>query len=463
LRGLDRDGTGEEQGFELPTLVVGDDGAIAIFGRGSHRYYRQDLSADGWSARVPLDDGAWGCRGRRVAVVRAGDGLVTARRDKRGLVVSDDVQPSGGPPALVPAEVSLETRPHRDVPRRPRGSDPARAYGMRTLFGDIHQHSAHSDGCGTAHEPYLRARWVYGDDFAALSDHESFLGKRIGPGEWSLLCAVADQHDEPGAFAALRAYEWTGRMHPGPGHKVVYPRSAGHRIVSRDDEPTGEGLIARLRQDGSIAVPHHVGWTGADEAAHDETVQPVWEICSCHGCYLSAGHVLGQRGVLVDQMIESVLGRGRRFGFIACSDGHGLLFHHGVGRKRDPFRCGLTAVQATELSRAGVLDAIDARRTYATSGVPIFLDVRADGSAPMGSVIEGGTGPVPIAITAASAVPISEIALVGPGGILARAEPGACEARLETSTEAPWSYARVVQEDGEMAWSSPIFVSRRPA
>jgi hypothetical protein len=461
LRDLDRDAAGEEQGFEFPTLVAGEDGAITLLGRGSHRYFRQDLSSRGCSPRLPLagDEGSWGCRGRRVAALRWGAAILTARRDQRGIVLAAMPAPTGGRIALVEARAHVVARAHRDVPSRPRSPDPARAFGLTTLFGDIHQHSAHSDGCGAAAEPYLRARDVYGDDFAALSDHESFLGKRIGPGEWALLRAVADRFDEPGRFVALHAYEWTGRMHPGPGHKVVYPASPRHRIVSRDVEPTGAGLLAALREEGAIAVPHHVGWTGADEASHDETLQPVWEICSCHGCYLSEGHVLGQRGALVDQMIESVLRRGRRFGFIACSDGHGLLRHHGVGRKRDPFRCGLTAVLARERSREGVLEAIRARRCYATSGVPIFLDVRAEGEHPMGAVIEAPRASMRVRAGAASR--LTELALIGPDGVLARVEPEAPEGALEANVEAPWSYVRVVTEDGEMAWSSPIFLSAR--
>jgi hypothetical protein len=455
MRDRDRDRTGEEQGFELPSVLVTNAGAVVLLGRGSHRFYRQDLDAHGFSERAPLDDGSWGCRGRRVAAVIREDGtILTARRDKRGIVLAALAAAEGTAPSLRAAEVEPPSRPHRGVPPRPRGPDPAARYGLRTLFGDIHQHSAHSDGCGTAHEPFLRARYVYGDDFCALSDHESFLGKRIGPGEWRYLRAVADAHDDPGTFAALHAYEWTGRMHPGPGHKVVYPLTGEHEIVSRDVEAAGEGLLARLRGE-AIAVPHHVGWTGADEAAHDEALQPVWEICSCHGCYLSAGHPLGQRGALVDQMIESVLRRGRRFGFIACSDGHGLLFHHGVGRKRDPFRCGLTAVQATDVSRAAILGAIRARRCYATSGVPIFLDLRADGS-PMGSVV-GGRGPVSFVIEASGSAPLRELALVGPEGTVQAMAPQATEGRLEVRADLPWAYARVIQEDGEMAWSSPVF------
>jgi hypothetical protein len=455
----DRDREGEEQGFEFPSLVAHDDGALTLFGRGSHAVYRQELGATGWSSRIPLGDGAWGCRGRRVAALGLDGGdVLTARRERAGIILSRIATTARGVPQTIPASVAPTSRPHRDVPRRPVGPDPAAAWGLTTLFGDIHQHSAHSDGCGTADEPYLRARHAYGDDFCALSDHESFLGKRVSPGEWSVLTAAAERHDEPGRFATLLAYEWTGKMFPGPGHKVVYVRDAATPIVSRDDEPTGEGLAARLRGTGAIAVPHHVGWTGADEAAHDPEIQPIWEICSCHGCYLHAGHALGQRGELRDQMIESVLARGRRFGFIACSDGHGLLHHHGVGRKRDPFRTGLTAVLATACTREAILDALRARRCYATSGVPIYLSVDAGGQ-PMGSELRVARGArVPVRVVAEAAEPIREIAIVGAHGDVARETNDTARAELVTDVGAGWVYARVVTASGEMAWSSPVFV-----
>ncbi|GAB5544905.1 MAG: hypothetical protein SangKO_046650 [Sandaracinaceae bacterium] len=455
----DRDREGEEQGWELPTLVVGDDGAVAIWGRGSHAFFRQDLTADGFSARAPIGSTGWGCRGRWVSALRDGARVITARREKAGVEIAFEALPAGGPPALEPAEVQLPERPHRDVPARPTGPDPAAKDGRRTLFGDIHQHSAHSDGCGTADEPYLRARYVYGDDFCALTDHESFIGKRIGEGEWAYLQEIANRHDEPGTFATLLAYEWTGRMYPGPGHKVVYLPPDGGPIVSRDDVPEGKELVARVKALGGFAVPHHVGWTGADEEAHDEEGQPVWEICSCHGCYLSADHPLGGRGDLRDQMVDAVMRRGKRFGFIACSDGHGLLYHHGVGRKRDPFRCGLTAVQAEDCTREAILSAIRERRCYATSGVPILLDLRAGpDEAPMGSALEVD-GPVDVRAEVRCATELESLSLEGPDGPIATVSgQGRTHAVLEARVEPGWVYARAEQRDGEMAWSSPIFL-----
>lgn len=458
----DRDREGEEQGFELPTITIGPRGAIALHGRGSHRFWRQDLDASGWSPRVPIGgEEGWGCRGRRVATCTLADGtLLTARREKPGIVIERETVPGGDAPARIAIETArIESAPRRDAPRRPRGLDPATRWGRRTLFGDIHQHSAHSDGCGVADEPYLRARHGYGDDFCALTDHESFLGKRIGPGEWSYLESVAQRHDDPGHFATLVAYEWTGRRHPGPGHKVVYLPGPGRSIVSRDRVADGRALVEAVKEQGGFAVPHHVGWTGADEEAHDPIGQPVWEICSCHGCYLTSQHPLGARGDLRDQMVEDVLRRGKRFGFIACSDGHGLLWHHGVARKRDPFRTGLTAVQATECTRGAILAAIRERRCYATSGVPILLDVIADDALPMGSEIRSPR-PVAVVASALGTAEVASIAIVTAGGTIAEARGDGQEARVAASIEQGWAYVKVVQVDGEMAWSSPIFVDR---
>ncbi|RLB46846.1 MAG: hypothetical protein DRJ42_26760 [Deltaproteobacteria bacterium] len=454
-----RDREGEEQSFEFPSLVTSKDGAVALFGRGSHCFYRQDLNADGFSPRRALGDDGWGCRGRRVAVATMASGrVITARRERKGIEVEVLDGPAGGAPRLLPVDAafgrSVEVAAEAlALDGRP---DPAAAAGRMTLFGDIHQHSAHSDGIGTADEPYLRARHLYGDDFCALTDHESFLGKRIGPGEWRYLKQVAERHDDEGEFATLIAFEWTGRMHPGPGHKVVYLPDADGAVISRDDVPEGEGLVAAAAQAGAFAVPHHVGWTGADEGAHDPEHQPVWEICSCHGCYEYFAHELGQRGDLRDQMVDAVLRRGHRFGFIASSDGHGLLFHHGMARKRDPFRTGLTAVQATGRNRAAILDAMRSRRCYATSGVKILLDLEVGGQ-PMGGQLPR-VEEVAIRAFAHGTADLASIELVGPDGVVAVGRTDGATGELDARGAAPWLYLRVRQEDGEMAWSSPVFM-----
>jgi len=453
----DRDREGEQQSFEMPALVVGSDGALAIFGRGSHDFHRQDLNASGFSHRISLSDGQWGSRGRRIAARARADGrIVCARRDKPGIVIEVLDPVVGGAPSLRPVEIDANAANAANVVPEGRPThELAERWGLRTYFGDIQQHSAHSDGIGTADEAYLRARYRYDDDFVALTDHESFLGKRTGPGEWEFLQDVADRYDDPGHFATLLAYEWTGARYPGPGHKCVYVPKRGLPLLSRDVLPNGPLLVEALGPQGGLASPHHIGWTGCDEEAHDEVVTPVWEICSCHGCYEYADHPLGQRGDHRDQLVDVMLRKGHRFGFSASSDSHGLLWHHGEARKRDPYRTGLTAVQAESLDRASILDALASRRCYATSGVKIALDVAVNG-APMGSFLDTD-GPLDVEARCIGASDVERIDFVGPDGVLATFAATGREASARAVVDAPFVYVRVVQRDGEMAWASPVF------
>lgn len=455
MRERDRDLAGVEQSFEFPALALGKDGAVSIFGRGSHNFWRQDLTHEGFGPRIALSDGEWGSRGRHIAALALNEGVLVARRDRKGIQVDLLALPEGGAPQLQPAQVNLAAGATTQTTRAARTSDPARAYGCTTLFGDIQQHSAHSDGVGSADEVYLRARHRYGDDFVALTDHEAFLGKRTGPGEWAYLQRVAERYDAPGEFATLYAYEWTGKAYPGPGHKCVYYPAPGLPIISRDDVPEGKALVAAVQQLGGFASPHHIGWTGADEPGHDDEGQPLWEICSCHGCYEHEDHPLGQRGELKDQMADAMLKKGHRFGFTASSDSHGLLWHHGEARKRDPYRTGLTAVQAESVTREAIMQALVERRCYATSGAKILLDVRADGQ-PMGS--ELSVSEASFEVRAVGTARLLALELVGERGVLARVSPHAQEGTLSARVKSSFVYARVVQEDGEMAWSSPVFL-----
>jgi hypothetical protein len=151
-----------------------------------------------------------------------------------------------------------------------------------------------------------------------------------------------------------------------------------------------------------------------------------------------------------------MLQKGHRFGFTASSDSHGLLWHHGESRKRDPYRTGLTAVQARDVSRASVYEALVARRCYATSGAKIFVDMRADGQ-PMGSTLRAN-GRVAVEVEAASDVALCSIEFLGPDGVIACTPAHGTAAELAARVATPWVYARVTRCDGEMAWTSPVFV-----
>ncbi len=314
-------------------------------------------------------------------------------------------------------------------------------------------------------EAYGRAREVYGDDFVAVTDHESFLGKRIGPGEWRQIVAECDLHDAPGRFVTLHGYEWTGTRHPGPGHRCVYWPTGDHPLLGREhpSATTSAALIAEVERRGGLVFPHHVGWTGADASAHNPRVQTCWEVVSCHGAYEARGvGPIGQRDVSLDgHFLRDQLDNGLRFGFVGGSDGHGLLWHHGISRKRDAHRTGLTAILATELTRGALFDALKQRRCYATSGVPLVLEFMVD-EAPMGSEIRAGSE-VHVEASAMGLAPLARVEVIGARGFVQPLDYDGASFRaafdLQISRRQPrYLYLRVEQVDGEVAWSSPIWL-----
>jgi hypothetical protein len=449
---------GEDQGLEFPVLATTAGGGVTVLARSSHRWWRFDLGRDGWSEPDPLDAEGWGCRSRSVALAPLdGDRLLWARREKGGVLVSE-LPP---PPRAAPRSVPVSREPRYIQPARVR---PRLGGAYLLCFGDIHQHTAHSDATGTAREAYERARDLYGDDFTAVTDHESFLVKRIGPGEWRGLMATCDLFDEPHRFVTLPAYEWTGARHPGPGHRCVYLPDSSIPLLGREhpEARTSGDLIRAVGRLGGLVFPHHVGWTGADAGVHDPSVQTCWEVVSCHGAYEAIGEgPIGQRGVpLEGHFLRDQLERGLSFGFVGGSDGHGLLWHHGLAHRRDSHRTGLTAVLVRELTRPAVFEALRSRRCYATSGVPMILDLTVAGL-PMGSEVVARE-PVRVSALAEGTGALRRAELVMSGG--EKVELAVSGSSLRADLVVPPSgpghvrfvYLRVEQTDGDVGWTSPV-------
>ena len=119
-------------------------------------------------------------------------------------------------------------------------------------------------------------------------------------------------------------------------------------------------------------------------------------------------------------------------------------------------------VWCRSLDRRHVFDALWNRRVYGTTGPRILLRFAIDGS-PMGSeatLRQGATAQ----IQTASDVPITRIDLVKDGDDF-RSEPVStrevrCQMEIAPDDGAASYYVRVTREDGEMAWSSPIWVNQ---
>ena len=126
---------------------------------------------------------------------------------------------------------------------------------------------------------------------------------------------------------------------------------------------------------------------------------------------------------------------------------------------------GLLGVYSPELTREAVWEAFRRRQVYATSGPKIILDFRAAGS-PMGSEVKwtASRGPIPLVIKAVGCDKISSVEIIRNGEkmFVEKVKDVSVQFLLEDpqlQRGTSWYYARVLQEDGNMAWSSPVWVN----
>ncbi|MBW1687892.1 MAG: hypothetical protein JRS35_22890, partial [Deltaproteobacteria bacterium] len=113
----------------------------------------------------------------------------------------------------------------------------------------------------------------------------------------------------------------------------------------------------------------------------------------------------------------------------------------------------------------GVLAALRERRVYATNGARILLRMALGGHR-MGSSIEvpdGETRSEELFVRIVAAAPLSRVELIRSGTVIDQLDAeGELELTLQRSLSelrsGEYVYLRVVQEDGGMAWSSPIFL-----
>ncbi|MHC4844735.1 MAG: CehA/McbA family metallohydrolase [Planctomycetota bacterium] len=336
-------------------------------------------------------------------------------------------------------------------------SDPVR----RVLWADLHGHSNLSDGTGTPGDYYRYARDVAQLDVAALSDHDhwGFYFLDAHADMWEEIRAQTTAFHEPGRFVTLLAYEWTSWIH---GHRhVLYFDDAGEVLSTLDERyETPRQLWDALEGRDAMTVAHHsaggpvaTNWSFAP----DPVLEPVTEIISVHGSSEAADSPHGIGGAVPGNFARDALDAGYRLGFIGSGDSHDG--HPGLPQLAAA-RGGLAAILSDDLTREGILEALRARRTYATSGPRILLRATLDGK-PMGSTVAAGDAVLSAMVLGTDL--IDRIEIIRSGEVVERRVVGDRQDFLgswdiERLEEGEYVYLRVVQLDSGLAWSSPFFV-----
>ncbi len=356
----------------------------------------------------------------------------------------------------------------------------------RIFWGDLHGRSGFTLGAcpvpGTARsgarkvscdDVYTFARKHGLLDFAAVADENGAFRET-----WKESQEAAVRATENGKFVALKCFEWAS---PEFGHRGVYFRDAEiEAALSGSPRMPIDDFYALFKDRQVIIIPYHpfllMNWSRLNPE-----FEPVTEIYSGLGASERHKNPLWTLAETPNGSVQAALARGYRLGFMACSHTNIGCPGRAQAELADwlPYKGGLTAVCAKELTREALFDALKARRCYATTGARIILKVSVNDQ-PMGSVIEipkeKAGDPRALHISAVGTDVINKIEVVCNNDDAFVFEPLRDNANYTYDDDLPFDevlaeskerglelkeifyYVRVTQRDGEMAWSSPIWV-----
>jgi len=305
--------------------------------------------------------------------------------------------------------------------------------GLQVYYGDLHNHCNISYGHGDLEEAYANARLQL--DFASVTGHAHWPDMPAAEGRleylvdyhrrgferlasiWDQVQEATEAFHEEHRFVSFLSFEWHSMRH---GDYCVYYKGSRGEIIRAPDIASMRREISALGGRGveAMMIPHHIcyleGYRGINWADFDERFSPVVEVLSMHGCaedddaprpYL---HSMGPRDGR-STMLRGLLA-GKKFGVIGSTDHHSA--HPGSHDH------GRLAVWARELTREGIWEAIQGRRTYALTGDRIELAFSLN-SAPMGSNLDPCEDrAVEVAVTGGA--PLDYVDLVKNGVAIAR-------------------------------------------
>jgi hypothetical protein len=354
------------------------------------------------------------------------------------------------------------------APLRPAGAKQARPREARHTFrghtvvwGDLHRHTDISEDGGIPDGSLMDAmRYsldAAGLDFLGITDHTRYLPRRYN---LYRIQQVSDLLYRPGHFVPLHAYE---RSQYTPwGHRNVVYIDRGHTPVPAaydigDAGVSPWGLFDALRGQKAMSIPHTSAW-GNKQVSWDyfdpqvERLVEIYQGLRSTYEYNGAPDPAGRQVYEKDSknFIWDALARGRKLGFIASSD------HRST-------HMSFAAVYVKNIDRESIFEGLAARRTYAATD-KILIEF-AIGNALMGEeTTVDGQPEVEVAVTGTAG--IARVDVIRDGAFAYTTEPKSHSAKFRFRDTKPVSgesyyYVRVIQEDKNMAWASPIWVKRR--
>ncbi len=383
---------------------------------------------------------------------------------------------------LRPAELPEPTR-GKPKPARPTLTVAGKTYTL--VMGDCHRHSdirGHSAVDASIMDTYRYAYDAAYLDYLGMGDHNEVFGGRWPDGlrdyQWWWTQKAADLFNCPPYFIAVYSYEHSLSRPAGHRNIIFLKRGAPLRMIDRKggasapaNQPPELWKWVRknvLTQPGQkcVIVPHTFAagpladwnWPNAPFDCLLEIYQ------GCRGSYerwnLPPREKRGPTQTKQPgHFAQDALAKGNLYGFVSFSD---------HASTHNSFGC----VWVEQANRAGVLDAMLAKRTYAATD-QILLKTTMDDRMPGETFEADAANPPSIQIRVSAPDTIRRMDVVRNGKYIWTKRPNARTFNAEFRDDdaqagKAYYYVRVFQRDPEapdgdpeIAWASPFFVTYR--
>ena len=327
----------------------------------------------------------------------------------------------------------------------------ARACAYELYWGDLHSHTSFSDGQGLADEAFDFARNEGKTDFWTVSDHlEQLQGRQdLPPGappedEFGFIVKTAGEKTADGEFVAIPGFEWATDYSQGHINAIN-----AKKIPSFAEAYQIKRFYKWVYKHPEVMIGFNHPWESNGKHFNDfEFVPPIYEqVIFC---------AVTQREDI--PFFYKALDRGWWVAPSAHQDNHEKNW--GLHKSGN-----FTAVYADKLTYDSLMEALRARRFFATNDRPSKIWFAGNGQ-PMGSKLTGDSVELEIEVSHAEGAKISAVTLVGGGGAEIRKwNPGEAEFKTKVTEKADrdkplWFAVLAEFDNGRYAISAPISIKK---
>lgn len=307
---------------------------------------------------------------------------------------------------------------------------------------------------------------------------------------WKLVTQNVADFNEDDRFSCFLGFQWQGEPDKEGVRQILFTKDNKALLRKKDSKYSSlKKLYKSLSPKEAISIPcftmgKSMGFSFENFNPDFERVVEIYNAWGSSECLQKESNqkpiLCHKKGITesVEGSIQNALLNNKRFGFVAGGLDDRGAYTDFFESDQEQYSPGLTAIFSTDHNREALVDALYSRSCYATTGERMIVDFHLSGM-PMGSEISTREKPGlrvnrHLSGFVAGTDQLKSVEIIRNSKVIASLEPNDysyefsyddLEALSSVTATPPngsapfaYYYLRVTQNDGHIAWSSPIWV-----